>query len=151
MTPSGNLSWGTTDDSLRAAFSSFGPVLDVIVMKEPSSGRSRGFGFVTVRVFSLSSPSSPFLSTIVYGPSAVTNVIPGSFLPCFCMYVLRPSARLWSSFRLDVPRFGSFLRTHRDSFPRLSTRLFVVMYPRRSVCRANSLGLSRRQMLPLQL
>jgi len=43
----GNLSWGTTDDTLRAAFSAFGPVLDVIVMKDPQTGRSRGFGFVT--------------------------------------------------------------------------------------------------------
>ncbi len=32
---------------LRSAFGTFGPVLDVIVMKDPQTGRSRGYGFVT--------------------------------------------------------------------------------------------------------
>jgi len=43
----GNLSWNTTDDSLRDAFSQFGQVLDSIVMRDRETGRSRGFGFVT--------------------------------------------------------------------------------------------------------
>ncbi|BGP01674.1 RRM domain-containing protein [Rhodotorula toruloides] len=43
----GNLSWGTNSDSLRDAFSQFGQVVDCIVMTEPGTGRSRGFGFVT--------------------------------------------------------------------------------------------------------
>ncbi|KAH6640641.1 hypothetical protein F5144DRAFT_561171 [Chaetomium tenue] len=43
----GNLSWNTTDDSLRSAFSNFGEVVDSIVMKDRETGRSRGFGFVT--------------------------------------------------------------------------------------------------------
>ncbi|KAG2113869.1 uncharacterized protein F5147DRAFT_680202 [Suillus discolor] len=43
----GNLSWNTTDDSLRAAFGDFGNVTDAIVMKDRETGRSRGFGFVT--------------------------------------------------------------------------------------------------------
>lgn len=43
----GNLSWNTTDDTLRNAFSSYGPVLDSIVMRDRDTGRSRGFGFVT--------------------------------------------------------------------------------------------------------
>ncbi|KAK0455399.1 uncharacterized protein EV420DRAFT_1630058 [Desarmillaria tabescens] len=43
----GNLSWNTTDDSLRQAFSQFGTILDSIVMRDRESGRSRGFGFVT--------------------------------------------------------------------------------------------------------
>ncbi|KAG2352433.1 hypothetical protein BDR07DRAFT_1313790, partial [Suillus spraguei] len=42
-----NLSWNTTDDTLRNAFSSFGQVLDSIVMRDRDTGRSRGFGFVT--------------------------------------------------------------------------------------------------------
>ena len=37
----------TTDDTLRHAFSQIGTIVDVIVMKEPQTGRSRGFGFVT--------------------------------------------------------------------------------------------------------
>ncbi|KAI0717209.1 hypothetical protein C8T65DRAFT_641715 [Cerioporus squamosus] len=43
----GNLSWNTTDDTLRSAFSSYGQVLDSIVMRDRETGRSRGFGFVT--------------------------------------------------------------------------------------------------------
>ncbi|KAF8557989.1 RNA-binding domain-containing protein, partial [Imleria badia] len=42
-----NLSWNTTDDALRQAFSAFGQVLDSIVMRDRDTGRSRGFGFVT--------------------------------------------------------------------------------------------------------
>ncbi|GAA5842495.1 hypothetical protein JCM3766R1_002606 [Sporobolomyces carnicolor] len=44
---SGNLSWGTNNDTLRDAFSQFGQITDCIVMTEPGTGRSRGFGFVT--------------------------------------------------------------------------------------------------------
>lgn len=43
----GNLSWNTTDDTLRDAFGQFGQVLDSIVMRDRETGRSRGFGFVT--------------------------------------------------------------------------------------------------------
>lgn len=42
----GNLSWGTTNDSLKAAFSEFGEVTSSIVMVDKMTGRSRGFGFV---------------------------------------------------------------------------------------------------------
>ncbi|CAD6919942.1 unnamed protein product [Tilletia controversa] len=45
----GNLSWHTTDQSLRDAFSPFGELQDSIVMKDRETGRSRGFGFVTFR------------------------------------------------------------------------------------------------------
>ncbi|KAH7915238.1 hypothetical protein BJ138DRAFT_1142311 [Hygrophoropsis aurantiaca] len=44
----GNLSWGTNDDSLRGAFSGYGTVTDCIVMSDRETGRSRGFGFVTM-------------------------------------------------------------------------------------------------------
>ncbi|EIW82584.1 RNA-binding domain-containing protein [Coniophora puteana RWD-64-598 SS2] len=43
----GNLSWNTTDDTLRQAFSTFGNVVDSVVMRDRDTGRSRGFGFVT--------------------------------------------------------------------------------------------------------
>ncbi|QRV93401.1 RNA recognition motif protein [Ceratobasidium sp. AG-Ba] len=43
----GNLSWNTTDDTLRQAFAQYGQVTDSIVMKDRETGRSRGFGFVT--------------------------------------------------------------------------------------------------------
>jgi cold-inducible RNA-binding protein len=42
----GNLSFNTTDDSLRDAFAQAGAVNSATVMKDKMTGRSRGFGFV---------------------------------------------------------------------------------------------------------
>ena len=44
----GNLSWGTTTEDLKAQFEQFGAVSDAIVITDRQSGRSRGFGFVTM-------------------------------------------------------------------------------------------------------
>jgi RNA recognition motif-containing protein len=43
----GGLSWDTTTDDLRTAFSKFGNIVDVAVIPDRATGRSRGFGFVT--------------------------------------------------------------------------------------------------------
>ena len=43
----GNLSFNTTDESLRDFFSEFGEIVDSVVMKNKETGKSRGFGFVT--------------------------------------------------------------------------------------------------------
>ncbi|HVS17527.1 MAG TPA: RNA-binding protein, partial [Planctomycetota bacterium] len=43
----GNLSWNTTQESLRAAFEADGrSVKDVLIMSDRETGRSRGFAFV---------------------------------------------------------------------------------------------------------
>ncbi|GMH18485.1 hypothetical protein Nepgr_020326 [Nepenthes gracilis] len=42
----GGLSWGTDDQSLKDAFSSFGEVTEARVITDRDTGRSRGFGFV---------------------------------------------------------------------------------------------------------
>jgi len=42
----GNLSYSTTDDSLRDAFAAHGEVVSANVMVDRETGRSRGFGFV---------------------------------------------------------------------------------------------------------
>ena len=42
----GNLSFSTTEEALAAAFAEFGEVVDVKLMTERETGRSRGFGFV---------------------------------------------------------------------------------------------------------
>ena len=44
----GNLSYNVTTDQLRAKFSEFGTVVDAIVLTDKFSGRSKGFGFVTM-------------------------------------------------------------------------------------------------------
>jgi len=42
----GNLAFNVTEDDLKALFSSFGEVSAVNIVKERSSGQSKGFGFV---------------------------------------------------------------------------------------------------------
>ncbi|MEZ4255094.1 MAG: RNA-binding protein [Polyangiales bacterium] len=44
----GNLSFNTSDDGLREAFAQFGEVTDVQIVLDRETGRSRGFGFVTM-------------------------------------------------------------------------------------------------------
>ena len=44
----GNLSFKTTDTELQEAFAAHGTVLEVTVMQDRTTGRSRGFGFVTM-------------------------------------------------------------------------------------------------------
>ncbi len=43
----GGLSWQTTPESIREYFSMFGELAEVMVMKDPATRRSRGFGFIT--------------------------------------------------------------------------------------------------------
>ncbi|KAG0728274.1 Heterogeneous nuclear ribonucleoprotein 87F [Chionoecetes opilio] len=43
----GGIDYTTTDDTLREHFSSWGDVVDAVVMKDMTNNRSRGFGFVT--------------------------------------------------------------------------------------------------------
>ncbi|XP_018103567.1 heterogeneous nuclear ribonucleoprotein A1 S homeolog isoform X1 [Xenopus laevis] len=43
----GGLSFETTDESLREHFEQWGALTDCVVMRDPNSKRSRGFGFVT--------------------------------------------------------------------------------------------------------
>lgn len=43
----GGLSWNTTSDELRGAFAKFGPIQEATVIMDRTTGRSRGFGFVS--------------------------------------------------------------------------------------------------------
>ncbi|XP_028031721.1 RNA-binding protein Musashi homolog Rbp6-like isoform X2 [Bombyx mandarina] len=43
----GGLSWQTSSEKLREYFTMFGTVTDVLIMKDPVTQRSRGFGFIT--------------------------------------------------------------------------------------------------------
>ncbi len=44
----GNLSFSSTDQTLRSAFGEHGAVTDVHVVTDRMTGQSRGFGFVTM-------------------------------------------------------------------------------------------------------
>ena len=44
----GNLSWNTSTDALRDHFEQYGGVADAVVITDRDTGRSRGFGFVTM-------------------------------------------------------------------------------------------------------
>jgi len=44
----GNLSFTTTESSLRSAFEAHGAVDEVTIVMDRETGRSRGFGFVTM-------------------------------------------------------------------------------------------------------
>lgn len=44
----GSLSWNTTEDVLKQTFGEFGVVTDVVIVNDRDTGRSRGFGFVTM-------------------------------------------------------------------------------------------------------
>lgn len=44
----GNLSFGSTQDTLRDAFAAHGEVVDVHLVSDRMTGQSRGFGFVTM-------------------------------------------------------------------------------------------------------
>lgn len=45
----GGLSWETSVESLQNYFCQYGEVVDCVVMKNPQTGKSRGFGFVTYK------------------------------------------------------------------------------------------------------
>jgi len=44
----GNLAFSATDADLREVFSQYGTVTDASILMDRTSGRSRGFGFVTM-------------------------------------------------------------------------------------------------------
>jgi RNA recognition motif-containing protein len=44
----GNLSYSISSDELRAEFSKYGTVTDVKILMDRETGRSRGFGFITL-------------------------------------------------------------------------------------------------------
>lgn len=44
----GGLSWDTNDQGLHDAFATFGQVIEAKVINDRDTGRSRGFGFVTL-------------------------------------------------------------------------------------------------------
>ncbi|KAJ0980089.1 hypothetical protein J5N97_008344 [Dioscorea zingiberensis] len=42
----GGISWDTNEERLRDYFSSFGDIVEAVIMKDRATGRARGFGFI---------------------------------------------------------------------------------------------------------
>lgn len=42
----GGISWDTSEDRLREYFQAFGEVVEAVIMKDRTTGRARGFGFI---------------------------------------------------------------------------------------------------------
>ncbi|MCO5602057.1 hypothetical protein L7F22_056184 [Adiantum nelumboides] len=42
----GGISWETTEEKLKNYFSTFGEVIEAVIMKDRATGRARGFGFI---------------------------------------------------------------------------------------------------------
>lgn len=45
----GGLNYKTTEDTLKNHFEKWGEIVDCVVMRDPNTRRSRGFGFITFR------------------------------------------------------------------------------------------------------
>jgi RNA recognition motif-containing protein len=43
----GNIAWSVSEDDLGNAFSQYGEIEDLVILKDRYTHRSRGFGFVT--------------------------------------------------------------------------------------------------------
>ncbi|KAK3000034.1 hypothetical protein RJ639_022631, partial [Escallonia herrerae] len=42
----GGISWDTDEERLREYFHTFGEVVEAVIMKDRTTGRARGFGFI---------------------------------------------------------------------------------------------------------
>lgn len=42
----GGISWDTNEERLKEYFSTYGEVLEAVIMKDRTTGRARGFGFI---------------------------------------------------------------------------------------------------------
>lgn len=74
----GGLPYHTTDKSLREHFSVFGDIEEAVVITDRQTGKSRGYGFVSVvnitRIYLL-------VFYIVFHSTTVYNVVESLFLP----------------------------------------------------------------------
>ena len=44
----GGIAWATTEEQLREVFAEHGEIKDLIIIKDRETGRSKGYGFVTM-------------------------------------------------------------------------------------------------------
>lgn len=49
----GGLAWETQSETMRRYFEQFGEILEAVVITDKNTGRSKGYGFVSINCFSL--------------------------------------------------------------------------------------------------
>lgn len=118
----GGLNHETTDDQLRKYFSKWGPVVDAVVIRDPVTKCSRGFGFVTfASVFSaeLAMSSKPHVLSgkTVDSKRAISREQMSSTLPAsFFDSDAAPGCKLTFSGILDGVHSVSSLRAYFETF-----------------------------------
>lgn len=71
----GNLSYEIDDEKLKEIFSAQGEVIEAVVIKDKYSGRSKGFGFVTMKDDETAEKATKELNeTEVEGRKIIVNV-----------------------------------------------------------------------------
>lgn len=76
----GGISWDTNEDRLKEYFQTFGEVVEAVIMKDRTTGRARGFGFV---VF-----ADPAVAERVVKDKHMIDGRSVSYICLFCVYLL---------------------------------------------------------------
>jgi RNA recognition motif-containing protein len=58
----GGLAWETPTEEMRRYFDQFGDILEAVIITDKSTGKSKGYGFVSIHVF-------PPYSILLRGPN----------------------------------------------------------------------------------
>lgn len=61
----GGLAWETQKDTMKKYFEQFGEILEAVVITDKATGRSKGYGFVSVPSFTCLTPLFPLVSLIM--------------------------------------------------------------------------------------
>ena len=71
----GGLPYHTTDDSLKSFFSKFGNIEEAVVITDRTTGKSRGYGFVSflLKINHLKFPFCEYIFTINFEQTSQTN------------------------------------------------------------------------------
>ncbi len=70
----GSLPWSVTNDGLKDLFTSYGEVVEAVVINDRMSGRSKGFGFVTFKDEESATKALEMNEKEVEGRKIVVNV-----------------------------------------------------------------------------
>lgn len=68
----GGLAWETQKDTMKKYFEQFGEILEAVVITDKATGRSKGYGFVSVPSFACLIPLVPYFSV---KPLGVFNLV----------------------------------------------------------------------------